>query len=314
MMKERYAKEIVNGFPYPIASIFVKLRTDECLDPGPHRLKYLLATGEATARFLGVVSLCQARDYQEQANKTPPATLATGFKTKFKTIGWGNWLHIARESLRWLHQEQAELFVSEMNPDFSKKHLQDSDAPLIRLLSLRNGLNHERIKAMLPHEYQNLCEQAQADLEDLLQELAFLLDYELTFVSEIDVQKRRRYEPTYSHRFKLLAGNSDDFEGSRLNSKNLLDSDAVILRRQNQQAERHLNLDPLLLYEAKAGKAADIFFYNGMADLPRKAEYVACKHGGHFIGEQSGRFEQLNEELGLLLSLFGQDAQAELET
>ena len=37
-MKDRYAREIINGFPYPIAAMFVKLRTDECLDPGPNRL------------------------------------------------------------------------------------------------------------------------------------------------------------------------------------------------------------------------------------------------------------------------------------
>ncbi len=34
-MKDRYTREIINGFPYPIAAMFVKLRTDECLDPGP---------------------------------------------------------------------------------------------------------------------------------------------------------------------------------------------------------------------------------------------------------------------------------------
>jgi hypothetical protein len=34
-MKERYARDITSHFPYPIAAPFARLRTDECLDPGP---------------------------------------------------------------------------------------------------------------------------------------------------------------------------------------------------------------------------------------------------------------------------------------
>lgn len=60
-MKERYAREIISNFPYPIASYFVRLRTDECLDPGPLRLKYILATAETIGRFLGMITLCQTQ-------------------------------------------------------------------------------------------------------------------------------------------------------------------------------------------------------------------------------------------------------------
>jgi hypothetical protein len=81
-MKERYVREVVNGFPYPIAACFVKLRTDECMDPGPQRLKYLLATGEAVARFLGVVNLCQARDFAEARPVSPSSALNADFSTR----------------------------------------------------------------------------------------------------------------------------------------------------------------------------------------------------------------------------------------
>lgn len=150
-MKDRYIREIVHGFPYPIASTFVKLRTDECMDPGANRLKYLLATGEAVARFLGVVNLCQAREYGESAGKSPPKPLQADFAVRFKRISWGTWLHLARESLRWLlAAEQASLFVPEMGEFFFDPVPRDSAAigALGRLLNLRNGLSHDRIKAM----------------------------------------------------------------------------------------------------------------------------------------------------------------------
>jgi hypothetical protein len=193
---------------------------------------------------------------------------------------------------------------------FFASRYQDSPAieALGRLLTLRNGLSHEKIKAMHLHEYKALCDQAQPDLEQVLEKLEFLTDYSLTFISEIDVRKRRRQEPAYRHRIKRLAGNSDDFEGDRLNRTAPLDSEAVVLL--HSESGRHLNLDPLLLYEAEAGKAPDIFFYNGM-DKPEKAEYIACKHGGDFKSKASSRADDLADELGQLLKLFTGSAAAE---
>lgn len=303
-MKDRYAREIINGFPYPIAAMFVKLRTDECLDPGPNRLRYLLGTGEAITRFLGVVNLCQARDFAESSQRTPPRSLQADFKQRFERIAWGTWLHLARESLRWLLTEQAALLITEMGPFFFDPPPTDSAAvkALGELLALRNGLSHDKIKAMHAHEFQELCSRAQAHLETVLEALEFLLDYELTFISEIDVDKCRRHDPTFRHRFKKLIGNSDDFEGDRNNQTFPLDSHAVLLR--HRESGRCLNLDPLLVYEAAAGKAPDIFFYNGMKN-PERADYVACKHGGSFEGGASERAAHLTEELTELLAVFG---------
>lgn len=90
IMKERYIREIIEGFPYPIAAVFVRLRTDECLDPGSLRLKYILATAEAIARFLGVVALVECRDYLEERGGTPSLTLSVDFVARFRRITWGN--------------------------------------------------------------------------------------------------------------------------------------------------------------------------------------------------------------------------------
>ena len=304
-MKDRYAREVINGFPYPVAAMFVRLRTDECLDPGPNRLRYLLSTGEAITRFLGVVNLCQARDFAETAQRVPPHALRADFKPRFERIAWGTWLHLARESLRWLLTEpQATVLIPEMGRFFFDPPPADSRAvkALGELLTLRNGLSHDKIKVMHAHEFQDLCGRAQEHLETVLEALEFLLDYELTFISEIDVEKRRRHEPVFRHRLMKLIGNSGDFEGDRNKQTFPLDSHAVILS--HRESGRHLNLDPLLVYEAKAGKAPDIFFYNGMRS-PDQAEYAACKHGGNFRGGDSERAANLAEELSILLQMFG---------
>jgi len=67
-MKERYIRNIISGFPYPIVTFFIKLRTDECLDPGSLRLKYILKTGESIVRFLGCAVFCECRDFLEDKN------------------------------------------------------------------------------------------------------------------------------------------------------------------------------------------------------------------------------------------------------
>lgn len=304
-MKDRYTREIINGFPYPIATMFAKLRTDECLDPGSNRLKYLLGTGEAITRFLGVVNLCQARDFAESSQRIPPQSLRADFKQRFERIAWGTWLHLARESLRWLLAEQAALAMPQMGPFFFDPTPSDSAAvkALGELLTLRNGLSHDKIRVLHAHEFKALCDRAQVHLETALEALAFLLDYELTFISEIDVDKRRRHDPTFRHRLKKLVGNSDDFEGGRNDQTFPLDSHAVVLRHREQSGQS-LNLDPLLVYEAAAGKAPDLFCYNGMKS-PERAEYVACKHGGNFEGSASERAAALVEELTVLLTVFG---------
>ena len=303
-MKDRYTREIINGFPYPIATMFVKLRTDECLDPGPNRLKYLLGTGEAITRFLGVANLCQARDFAESSQRIPPQSLRADFKQRFERIAWGTWLHLARESLRWLLAEQAALLMPEMGLLFFDPLPADSAAvkALGELLTLRNGLSHDKIKALHAHEFKALCDQAQVHLETVLEALEFLLDYELTFISEIDVDKRRRHNPIFRHHLKKLVGNSDDFEGNRNDQTFPLDSHAVVFR--HRESGRCFNLDPLLVYEAAVGKAPDLFFYNGMKS-PERAEYIACKHGGSFEGRASERAAALVEELTVLLTVFG---------
>ena len=154
---------------------------------------------------------------------------------------------------------------------------------------------------MYPHEFRALCEEAYPRLESVLEALEVLLDYELTFVSQIEVLKRRKKDPNYWHKLKKIQGSSCEFQGDRCKLVTTLDSHAVILR--HPDSGHYLDLDPLLVYEEGAGKAPDIFFYNGMKGNA-VVEYAACKHGGQFESDRCERAGEIAEEVQHLLHLF----------
>jgi len=303
-MKNRYVREIISGFPYPVVSFFIRLRTDECLDPGPLRLKYILSTAEAVSRFLGAVSLCECREYLENHSTQPPQSVTADFGKQFSRPSWGIWLHFTRESLKWLHERGADPTMTEMTDFFFRKIPKKESAAasaLGELLSIRNALSHEKIRAMSNRDYRELCEKTFPLLEQVLESLEFLLDYELTFVSQIEVSKQRKIPPTFLHRLSKLIGESDSFPGDRKTLDSFMDSGAVLLM--NMDNGRSVNLDPFLVYESGAGKAPDIFFYNGMKK-PEAAEYSACKHGGSFVSKDSERAEIIAGEIRNLMRLF----------
>lgn len=306
-MRERYVREILSSFPYPVTAYFTKLGTDECLDPGPLRLKYLLATGEAVSRFLGVVALAELRERLEAPGApASPGPLASDFSRRFKTPSWGNWLHFTREGLKGCHTAGSELVMPELTGFFFGKFPADSEAVvgLGRLLTLRNGLSHERIRAMTGREFQGLCEEAEPLLENVLEGLTFLGDHELVFVSRIEVAKRRRTPASFLHRLSRIVGDSSDFRGDRKTLPRYLDPGCILLEG---EGERLLNLDPFLVYEPTAGKAPDVFFYNGYTKVG-SAEYVACNHGGSFESPAAERGVELWDEVANVLKLVSGEA------
>jgi len=302
-MKERYIRDIIGGFPYPISSMFMKLRTDECLDPGPLRLKYIFSTGEAIARFLGMVTLCECREFLEKAGVALPTALTNEFSRSFGRPSWGTWVQYGREGSKWLAANQAEPLMPELEGFYFKKAPAESAAlqSLGRLLTIRNQLTHEKLKAMLVVEFKSLCDETFPLLEEVLEALDFLLDYTLYFVSGIEVNKRRRRDPDFWHRYKRITGNSDAFEGDRDTLQYVMDSKAILLA--NTETRRHLSLDPLLVYEEFKDKPKDIFFFNGLAK-PGVAEYAPCNHGKLFTSSESARAEDIALELVQLLALF----------
>lgn len=105
-MTEDEFDEIIKTYPYPIASIFSRLGTVECLDPGDRRLNCILDTAEAVSRFLCALVLCLCRDQGEKHSE--PAPLNADFLQNFKRPSWGHWMEFSRDGLKWLAQRKAQ--------------------------------------------------------------------------------------------------------------------------------------------------------------------------------------------------------------
>ena len=304
-MKERYEREIKAGFPYPIVAYFIKLGTDEGLDPGPFRLQYILATAEAIARFLGMVVLCESRELLEESEAEPPKALTADFHKRFKAPTWGNWMHCTREGLKWLDAAGADLAMPELIPFFFKKVPTESSAAnaLNKLTTIRNKRLSHPVSAMPPAEVAGLCEETYPLLEEVLEALNFLLDYELAFISQIEVDHKRKNPPTFLHRSSKVMGGITPFMGDRKKLNAFMDSSAILLL--NTENRRYLNLDPLLVKEESAGRAPDIFFFNGMNEAG-KCQYVACNQGGEFLStdEKCEKGQELAREIQNFVRLF----------
>lgn len=306
-LKERYSREIISSFPYPIAKVFIKLRTDECLDAGPLKLKYTLSTAEAVARFLGVVTLCECRASQEALHTSLPRPLLDDFRARFSRPSWGFWLQLIRDGQRYLRGRGAATVLRELGDYYvAPSGLTDAGAAIERLLTIRNGLNHEKIQAMLPSEFQAITDETTPLLDTVLEALEFLLGYELVFFSRIEVQKPRCRDAVFLHQFKRISGVSDDFLGGRESRANFFDSNTISLLDTSRSTT--LALDPMYVYEEEAGKAADVFFYNGMAS-PHRAEYAACSRGGTFSSSTCRGATRIADELQNVLRLFAADTE-----
>ena len=87
---------------------------------------------------------------------------------------------------------------------------------------------------------------------------------------------------------------SDDFEGSRTTFDDYRESDAVIIKYERHDA--YLNMEPLLVFDAEAGKASDIFYFAGFSN-PRKISYPTSRGGSSAVTSErtrTGHSESLN--------------------
>ncbi|MCE5333351.1 MAG: hypothetical protein LLG06_02055 [Desulfobacteraceae bacterium] len=264
------------------------------------------------SRLLGIIVLCECREYLERSEATLHDELTTEFVRKFKAPTWGRWIEFTRKGLKLLARNHVELTMPELSNYFFKGGSPEdaSDTPLFKLLKLRNDMAHERTKPVHHTEFEYLCSLAYPLLKEMMEGASFMLDYQFTSVSKVVVEKKRKTAPAFTHHMNHHIGNSISIPSGRETLNSILDIGSVILI--NNKTGKFLNLDPLLVYEKHDQKLEDVFFYGGMSS-PDKAEYVACHHGKNFVSSEAGRSDELIEELNLMLDLFGpQDSAPEV--
>ncbi len=256
-MEQRYIRQIIGSFPYPISVNYKRLRSRDCSTPGAERLRHLLATAESTARFLAFVVLAECRESLEK-KPAPPPRFDRELAKILKSPVFGVWINVIRTGLKWLKDNPEDMVCVELlDFYFATKKQTAAASALDEMVRLRNDLSHDKIKAFTAKDYQQLCENLETALETLLKALAFLSDYELRFVDRIEVSRRRRQLPHFTHHFELACGSDDVFEADTLTGvRDCLESEVMIFK--NLDNQKYLNLDPFYVYEKNA-QAPDIF-------------------------------------------------------
>ena len=80
-----------------------------------------------------------------------------------------------------------------------------------------------------------------------LNKSAFLVNYKLVNVSSINVKKPKFKKASFEHRFQILNSTDPIFKSHQETMENFSDSHAVLLMKSLHDAERFLNLSPLLI-------------------------------------------------------------------
>jgi hypothetical protein len=304
MLSDHQRRHVSERYPYPIARWVKLLSTSEYARPSRERLDRTHDAAESVARFLAAILIGECRAILER--RAPAATPGPlkRIPSAVQSPSFGGWVAVARELGTWLWTSGATLIIPPLL-DFC--YLADGrpapgHAALERLKDGRNKLEHFNRVPETPDEIEAACDEAMRDLDEVLSELAWMESVSLAQMCEIQVQKRRRYPPRFMHLLSHLSGPLPDGEAATHDLDNYRESDAVTV--QLREDSGYVNLEPLYVFEKNAGKAADLFFLNGVSN--GALEYVGCKVGRKFLTSDSRcrRRDEFREELQYLVALF----------
>lgn len=304
MLSDQQRRHISERYPYPIARWVKLLSTSEYARPSRDRLDRTHDAAEGVARFLAAMLIGECRVVLEnQAPAAVPGSLKR-VPSAVQSPSFGAWVAVARELASWLRTSGVTLTIPLLLDFFSQSGGQPAPGflALDRLKERRNKLEHFNRVPETPDEIEAACDEAMRDLDEVLSELAWMEKVSLAQMCEIQVHKRRRYPPRFKHLLSQLSGPLPDGEAATHDLDRYRESDAVIVQIEGEGG--YVNLEPLYVFEKNAGRAADLFFLNGVAD--GALEYVGCKVGKKFVTDDTRcrRREEFREELQYLVTLF----------
>ena len=280
-MNNRFKRKIENDFPYPIASEFRLLNTEEYLEPDGNRLKQILKTTESTIHLLALISVIDL--FENQMNKPIkiPDSYRNEFAGRFTRTSFGKWVALLRDTIKVFKSNAKEMFIQELPDYFIKGEKSETEAQnaFNKLSTIRNRLAHLK-SVPTKKEIETLCIEAEELLETILNELDFIIDYPFLYVNNVNVNYFRLQTPDYQHSFSEIIGNTAKFSAYKKKLNSLVNSPAVIITKEKE--ENYLNLDPLIIYSDEGEKhIPDIFLYTDW-NKKNKVVYKPVWNGGVF--------------------------------
>jgi hypothetical protein len=237
------SNNLTKSFPWPIGIELRRLLSGnmEKLDRG--RLDQLLKTIERTMQYLSFVMLIQL--LEESINKK--LQIDEGFKKefprRFSTLSLGNFTWMIRSIDKLFRNNQITPFMEEQQDIMNSKFFEKLDF----WVPERNEIGHYLIN-LTEEEIEVRCNEYIDKLEEILSQLAFLINYPLITITEIQLIKHKREQGHFNHNMLLLNSSSSSFLGKIQEFEKFTDTHSVILVKSlKNAAEQFLNLSPLII-------------------------------------------------------------------
>lgn len=286
-MDQDLIETVKKYYPYPIVSSFRTILTSDDLKEKPRKI---LDCAESIARFLGFISIAEIRKNLEINNIQAPSSLRfieSDANKKFSKPSFGTWVEFAREGFNWAAKNNLDITISELKYFFKDEKGKETESKksLDGLVTLRNGLNHGSISLESDSDYEDFIELSTEFLSDVISGLNFFEKVSFGYISIIEVEKKIREKAKFYYKGKNLKGENFDLPlSSELDYSDIKETKSVIMKLEDK--DNYLNLYPLYVFEDKAGKTPDIFYYNGYSGN-YKFDFSGCRLGGKFIIDNS---------------------------
>jgi len=211
-----------------------------------------------------------------------PNSFKREFPVLFTRSSFGKWIGLARECVKIFRENEIPMFIAEM-PEYliDDKGSESSSLRAFNILiNIRNKLSHPQV-TLTNKVIEDFCLETEKLLETILAGLEFLTDYSFLYVDHISVRYRKWDNPSFSHTFSEVIGNSSEFNAYNKILSEMVNTPAIIVIK-DLDGKKYLNLDPLIIYSSEGeNKITDIFMYVDW-DKCKTVKYKPVWNGGAF--------------------------------
>ena len=281
-MDRQLTRRIENDYPYPLALEFRRLNTKEYLALDENRLRQILKISETTVHMLALISVVDLLENCTKSAINIPDSFIREFPVLFTRTSFGKWIALTRECIKIFHLSGIPMFIHQMPEYFGDE--KGSESLTLKafniLTNIRNKLSHPQV-TLTNKIIEDFCIETERHLETILAGLEFLNDYSFLYVDHISVRYRKWDNPSFSHTFSEVIGNSSEFNAYNRILSEMVNTPAIIIVK-DLEAKKYLNLDPLIIYSNEGeNKIADIFMYVDW-DKSKSVKYKPVWNGGAF--------------------------------
>ncbi len=234
---------ITKEFPWPIGIELRRLLSGSMTDLNRGRLDQTLKTYERTLQFSAFVLVINLYEEHKKNSADLPSGFKIEFSKRFRVLTLGNYVWLINSIGNIFKKSSFELFMPEMAEFFSKPCIRNANL----MVQDRNDLSHYLVN-LNDDDIELKCVESFEKLGELLGDLAFLTNYPLVTIPQINVRKNRNSQVNFEHHLLLLNSASSNFYGTKRIFDQFTDTPSVlVIKNAKEMPTQSLNLSPLII-------------------------------------------------------------------